>query len=95
MKGFSQAVGRWGPIFLSSAAILLLFAALATNWERGLKDEGVVAHLWQILIVLQFPLVALFLATADWRRPGDVAKRVALQVVALALAMAPVAMFRL
>ena len=54
-----------------------------------------VAHLWQILIVLQFPLVALFLATADWRRPGDVAKRVALQVVALALAMAPVAMFRL
>ncbi len=95
MKGFSQAVGRWGPITLSAAAILLLLTALATGWERGLKDEGVVAHLWQIFIVLQFPLVALFLATANWRRPGDVARMFALQVVALGLAMAPVAMFRM
>ncbi len=95
MRGFSQTVGRWGPIALSAAAILLLLTALATGWERGLKDEGVVAHLWQISIALQIPLVVLFLATADWRRPGGVAKIFALQVAALGLAMAPVALFRL
>ena len=95
MTGFIQTLGRRGPLVMSAAAILLLITALVTGWERGLKDEGAVAHTWQLLIGLQLPLIAAFVATADWRRPLGVVKVLALQAGALALAMAPVAMLRL
>ena len=95
MKAFIQTVGRRGPVVMSAAAVLLLIIALATGWERGLKDEGVVAHTWQLLVGLQVPLIIAFLATADWRRPAGVGKVLALQLAGLALAMAPVAILRL
>ena len=95
MKTFGQFVGRWGPIVLSAAALLLVLTALATGWERGERDEGAVAHTWQLLMVLQFPLVAAFLATANWRRPGEIAKVIALQAVAFGSALAPVALLGL
>ena len=95
MRNTIQAVGRWGPLAVSAAAVVLLVIALTTGWERGLKDEGVVAHTWQLLIGLQAPLVAAFLLTAHWRRPVRVGGTLALQAAALACAMAPVAILRL
>lgn len=95
MKPFSQAFGKWGPIVLSGAAIILLLVALTTGWERGLKDEGAVAHTWQLLIALQVPLVAVFLVTTDWRKPRTVVSTLALQAVALGLALAPVFLLHL
>ena len=94
MRPFFQAIGRWGPIALSGAAMLLLAFAYFTGFERGLKDEGAAAHTWQLLIALQLPLIVIFLATAEWRRPLGVLKVLGLQAAALALAMAPVAMLR-
>jgi hypothetical protein len=95
MRAFIQAVGQRGPIVMSAAAILLLIVALTTGWERGLKDEGVVAHTWQLLVGLQVPLIVAFLATADWRQPAGIVKVLALQGVLLVLAMAPVAILHL
>ena len=95
MRGWVRALGERGPIVLSAAAILLLGVAFFTGWERGLKDEGVVAHTWQLLVALQLPLIAAFLATADWSRPLKVVKVLAVQAAALAAAMAPVALLRL
>jgi hypothetical protein len=95
MKAAIQKVGRFGPLVMSALAIALLVVALTTGWERGLKDEGVVAHTWQLLVGLQLPLIAAFLATADWRRPLGVVKVLALQAAALGLAMAPVAILGL
>lgn len=95
MKGFIQALGRRGPVVMSAAAVLLLIIALSTGWERGLHDEGVVAHTWQLLVGLQAPLILAFLVTADWRRPFGVAKVLGVQALGLALAMAPVALLRL
>ena len=92
---FGRAAVRWGPIILSAAALALLVFALSTGWERGLKDEGAVAHGWQVLMVLQLPLILAFVSTANWRRPRDVAKILALQVVAFTAALAPVALLRL
>lgn len=79
------------PIAMSLLALLLLGVALVTGWDRGLKDEGAVAHLFQLLIVVQPPLVLLFLATADWRRRARVAGWLAAQAAVLGLAFAPVA----
>jgi hypothetical protein len=49
-------------------------------------DEGTPAHLFQLAIFLLLPTGLTFLATADWREPSQVAKRLALPAVALAVA---------
>ncbi len=87
---------RWAPLALSAAAIGLLAFALATGWGKGPPgDEGAAAHLWQILVGLQVPLIVIFAGTAEWRRPLGPLAFLGLQVLALMLAMAPVAILRL
>jgi len=49
-------------------------------------DEGTAAHLFQLAIFLLFPTGLTFLATAEWRQPWDVAKRLAVPAVALVVA---------
>ena len=83
------------PVILSLLALALVTAAVAFGWERGMKDEGAVAHTWQLLIAAQAPLIAIFLVTADWRRFGRELWPLAMQVSALAAALAPVAFLRL
>jgi len=83
------------PIVMSMLAVLLLAFAFATGWGQGHGDEGAAAHLWQLLIGGQAPFVLGFLATADWERWQRVAVAFALQVGALAVALFPVAYFRL
>ncbi len=95
MRNVIRIVGGRGPIVMSGAAILLLLFALTTGFERGLKDEGVTAHLWQLLVAFQIPLAIAFLLTADWSHPGRVGRVLLLQGLALGLALAPVALLRL
>ena len=83
------------PIVMSALAVLLLIFAFVTGWGQGHGDEGAAAHLWQLLIGGQAPFVLGFLATADWDRWQRVVGSFALQVGALAVALAPVAYFRL
>ena len=49
-------------------------------------DEGTAAHLFQLAIVLLVPAGLTFLATADWRQPWNVAKRLVVPAVALVVA---------
>jgi len=51
-------------------------------------DEGTAAHLFQLAIVLLLPAGLVFLATAEWRRPWNVARRPALPTAALVVAFA-------
>jgi hypothetical protein len=95
MRTLGQSLARWGPVALSLSACLLVSVAITTGGGRGLRDEGAAAHLWQVLIGLQVPWIAVFLFTCDWRRPGQVAKILALQIAAIGCAMAPVALLRL
>ncbi|HEY5288934.1 MAG TPA: hypothetical protein VIJ59_02750 [Caulobacteraceae bacterium] len=88
-------ISATAPVIMSLAAVALLLFALVTGWERGLKDEGAVAHIFQLLIALQAPLIVAFLATADWRRLPAIVRVGALQAGALILALAPVALLRL
>ena len=53
----------------------LIFSALAlglvlTNIALGVPpqpDENASAHIWQLLMLCQIPLILAFLVTADWR----------------------------
>jgi hypothetical protein len=49
-------------------------------------DEGSAAHLFQLTIVLLVPTGLTFLATANWHRPFEVARRLVLPVAALVVA---------
>lgn len=49
-------------------------------------DEGTAAHLFQLAIVVLLPTGLTFLATAEWRQPWNVAKRLAVPAVALVVA---------
>ena len=49
-------------------------------------DEGALAHLFQLAIVLLFPTGLAFLATADWGKPVKVLKLLALPAAALIVA---------
>jgi hypothetical protein len=51
-------------------------------------DEGAAAHLFQLAIVMLVPTGLVFVVTADWRRPLQVAKRVVIPAVALVIAFA-------
>lgn len=83
------------PIAMSFLALLVVTVALVTGSAKGQTDEGAAAHVWQLLMVAQLPLLAVFVATADWTRSPRVVATMALQALSIAAALAPVAYFRL
>ena len=76
------------PLACSAVA----FAIVMTNVLAGVPpqpDENASAHLWQVLMAVQLPLIAWFALTADWRRRSTVLLT-ALQVAGIAVACLPV-----
>ena len=57
------------PILCSMLAFALVVGNFAAHVPPQ-RDEGTAAHLFQLLIAGQVPLVLLFAATADWTRPA-------------------------
>ena len=91
-------INRWttaAPLLLSGAAFLLALTAGVTGWERNLPDEGLAAHMFQLLIAVQVPIVILFLWTADRVRSRSTGKWLALDLPGIALAFAPFTLFHL
>jgi hypothetical protein len=83
------------PVVMSVLAFAIVLLAVSTGWGMVPGDEGAAAHIFQILIVLQMPLILAFLATADWRKWRWVTGRMVLQAAAIVLAFSPVAYFKL
>src|SRR5947209_7807575 len=76
------------PLVFSAAAFVLVSASIA----RGVApqpDEGASAHIWQLLMLAQFPAIIAFLATADWRTRSPLAL-FGVQLAAFAAACIPV-----
>jgi hypothetical protein len=48
------------PVAMSSIALLLVLTQVATVGVKPQADEGTAAHIWQLLMVAQLPLVAYF-----------------------------------
>lgn len=76
---------------LSLFAMLLVLGAAALSMlgrfdPAAANDEGTAAHLFQLAIVLLLPAGMIFLVTADWERPRDVGRRLAVPAVALVIA---------
>jgi len=76
------------PLLLSALAFGLVVANIVAGTPPQ-ADENCRAHIWQLLMGAQLPLVILFIATADWRSRTP-ALLVAAQLAAIALACLPV-----
>lgn len=83
------------PVILSFLALgIALFAGLS-GAERDATDEGALAHIFQLLIVAQLPIIAVFLGTANWKQIGSLMRPLAMQAGGVALALGAVAYFNL
>jgi hypothetical protein len=76
------------PLVFSAFAFLLVMANIVAGVPPQ-PDEDASAHIWQLLVGIQLPLILLFVVTADWRK-RQAAIFLGTQIVALAIACAPV-----
>ena len=66
------------PLAMSLAALALVLGHAAVFGVLHEADEGTAAHVWQILMAAQLPIVAYFLLKWLPKRPGE-----SLQVLAV------------
>jgi hypothetical protein len=85
----------WLPLAMSGAAIVVLAAQLLLVGTRHEADEGAAAHLWQLLMVGQVPLIIWFLARRVPLGLRNAMPVLAAQALAIAIAAAPVALLGL
>lgn len=78
------------PIGMSMAALGTVLYHIARSGTAPEPDEGAAAHIWQLLMAGQVPLIALY--TVKWlpRAPRVALQVLAVQVGAALAALAPV-----
>jgi hypothetical protein len=85
----------WIPLVMSFAALALVLGHIAIFGAAREPDEGVAAHIWQILMAAQVPIVAFFAIKWLPRSPKQALLVLALQAGAVLAALAPVFFFNL
>lgn len=78
------------PIGLAAAALTLPYILVAIFGPDPAGDEGIGAHSWQLLMFLQLPAIAFFLAKWAPREPKQAMVVLGLQIAAFLAAVAPV-----
>lgn len=78
------------PVAMSFAALATVLTFLALNGPAPQADEGAAAHIWQILMAAQMPIVLFFAIKWLLQSPRQAAPILGLQVGAALAAMAPV-----
>src|SRR5437660_1179973 len=78
------------PLAMSIAALALVLGHIAIFGTARQADEGTAAHLWQLLMAGQIPIIAFFAIKWLPRTPGSALSILALQAVAGLAAAAPV-----
>jgi hypothetical protein len=78
------------PLAMSLAALALVIGHIAIVGVAREADEGTAAHLWQLLMAGQLPVIAFFAIKWLPRRPRQALSVLALQAAAGVAAAAPV-----
>jgi hypothetical protein len=78
------------PIAMSLAAFAVVAGHILIYGASRQADEGAAAHLWQLLIFAQMPLVAFFMIKWLPRARPAALRVLALQFAAVLVAAAPV-----
>ena len=83
------------PLAMSLAGLALIFGQGATSGGVRETDEGTAAHLWQLLMAAQLPVVAAFAITWLPRAPMQAMLVLGLQVLAVLANLASLRYFDL
>ncbi len=83
------------PVAMSLAALATLLVALTAGGVARETDEGTAAHIWQLLMGGQIPIVAYFAIKWVPQAPRQALYVLALQVALVLAAMAPVYLLHL
>lgn len=78
------------PIAMSLTALAVVWIHVVRIGVARQADEGAAAHLWQLLMGGQLPVIAVFAANWLPRRPRQALAVLALQLAAALAAAAPV-----
>src|SRR5512136_2666440 len=78
------------PIGMSVTALATLLIFLARFGVARQADEGAAAHIWQLLMGLQIPIIAFFAIRWFPRAPKQTLAVLALQGLVFLAALAPV-----
>lgn len=78
------------PVAMSLAALATVFIFIALNGTAPQEDEGAAAHIWQLLMAAQVPVVLFFAIKWVPQSPRQAMPILALQVGAALAAMVPV-----
>ena len=90
-----KTLSAWIPIAMSFSALTLVLLYFGVYGAVRDPDEGAMAHIWQLLICIQLPVIAFFMAKWLRQAPKQAMQIIALQVVAALVAIAPVLYFKL
>lgn len=83
------------PLIMSAAALGLVLGYLAIFGVTHEPDEGAAAHVYQLLIGGQVPIIGLGFVTTWLRAPRAAVQMAALQIVAILVTFVPLAYFGL
>jgi len=78
------------PVAMSIAALVTVLYHIAMSGMARETDEGAAAHIWQLLMAGQIPVVAFHAVKWLPRAPGTALQILAVQVIAALAALAPV-----
>ena len=82
------------PVAMSLSALGTVLVFLASHGPAPQADEGAAAHLWQLLMAAQAPIVLYFAIRWVPESPREALPILALQVAAALAALTPVFLLR-
>ena len=83
------------PVAMSFAALATVLGHIVMFGVAREADEGTAAHVWQLLMIAQVPIVAFFAIKWLPRTPRETLQVLALQAGAALVALAPVFLLNL
>jgi hypothetical protein len=83
------------PVAMSLAALATVLIHLARFGTAREPDEGAAAHIWQLLMAAQMPVIGYFAIKWLPQAPKEALVVLALQVTAVLAALAPVFILKL
>ena len=83
------------PVVMSLAALATVVVHIALYGVAREADEGTAAHIWQLLMATQVPIIGFFAITRLPETPRQALPVLGLQAVAALAALAPVFILRL
>jgi hypothetical protein len=84
----------WVPIAMSLAALAIVLFHIAMFGTARQSDEGAEAHMWQLLMAGQVPILIVYAVKWLSRGPKAALQVIGLQLGAAVAALAPVYLLR-